>query len=89
MNKTISDSTLTANAHAPAAAVPSNLLTVNKYLLDEIACDIDSAIELVDAADSLAVACCDNPDDSNPVHAVLFRAINELRESVNALCALL
>ena len=88
MNKTVSDAT-TTTANAPAPAVPSNLLTVNKYILDEIACDLGSAIELVDAADSLAVACCERPDESNPVHAVLYRAINELQESVEALCALL
>ena len=83
---TVFDTASTVNE--PAVA-PSDLAAVNKYVLSDIICGLEAAIELADAADALAVALCGTPDQSDPVHAVLYRAIDELKAQTEALCALL
>lgn len=56
--------------------------------LDELACDLSSTIELLSAAEDLCLY-REGDGPGNPIHAVLSRALEELRGQHEVLCALL
>jgi len=79
MNK--NESVSTANAPVPAAQ------TVSLSALDEIACDMDASLQLLQAAVDLSDP--DSPNGNGPIFAVVSRALAELRGQHEVLCAML
>lgn len=79
MNK--SEFTSTANAPVPAAKA------VSISALDELACDMDASLQLLQAAVELSDP--DSPNGNGPLYAVITRALAELRGQHEVLCAML
>lgn len=79
MNK--NESVSTVNAPVPAAQ------TVSLSALDEIACDMDASLHLLQAAVDLSDP--DSPAGNASLYAVVSRALAELRGQHEVLCAML
>ena len=77
----------TANAPAPGPVVTPASYAAFRASVDDIAIDIAAALELLSAADELALYAAD--DGNSPIHAVVSRALRELRTCHDSLCAIL